>query len=104
MNVFDMMDLNALPYEKRGQNVFFEVDEFKARIIELKPGQSMPDCQMASYVLFYVVQGEIQIIKSGVRSDLKEHQVFITEPTLLSMESVNGVRIMGVQIKTRQQE
>lgn len=35
---------------------------------------------------------------------LKGHQVFITEPALLSMESVNGARIMGVQIQTKQQE
>ena len=104
MNVFDMMDLDAYPYEKRGQNVFFEADEFKTRIIELKPGQSMPDCQMSSYVLFYIIQGEAQIIKGSEKATLKEHQVFITEPALLSMESVTGARIMGVQIKTKQQE
>ena len=32
---------------------------------------------------------------------LKENQVFITEPALLSMESVSGARLMGVQIKTQ---
>ena len=100
MNVFDMLDLDALPYEKRGQNVFYEVDEFKTRIIELKPGQSMPDCQMASYVLFYVVRGEVQITKGSETVALKENQVFITEPALLSMESGSGARIMGVQIKS----
>lgn len=30
---------------------------------------------------------------------LKEDQVFITEPALLSMETRKGARIMGVQIK-----
>lgn len=104
MKVFDMMDLDALPYEKRGQNVFYEADEFKTRIIELKPGQSMPDCQMASYVLFYIVFGEVRITKDAETVRLKEHQVFITEPALLSMESVTGARIMGVQIKAHQQE
>ncbi len=104
MNVFDMMNLDALPYEKRGMNVFFEADEFKTRIIELKAGEAMPDCQMNSYVLFYIVQGEVQITKSGETVTLKEHQVFITEPALLSMDSVSGSRIMGVQIKVRQQD
>lgn len=104
MNIFDMMDLDALPYANRGQNVFYEVDEFKTRIIELKPGQSMPDCQMASYVLFYIVRGEVQITKGLENVTLKENQVFITEPALLSMESVTGARIMGVQIKAHPQE
>lgn len=31
---------------------------------------------------------------------LKENQVFITEPALLSMESASGARLMGIQIKT----
>lgn len=28
-----------------------------------------------------------------------EHQVFITEPATLAIESVNGARLMGIQIK-----
>lgn len=31
---------------------------------------------------------------------LKENQVFITEPALLSMESASGARLMGIHIKT----
>ncbi|MDZ7797975.1 MAG: hypothetical protein U5N56_13490 [Candidatus Marinimicrobia bacterium] len=32
---------------------------------------------------------------------LKENQVFITEPALLSMGSETGARLLGVQIKTQ---
>ncbi|MHB1454281.1 MAG: hypothetical protein ACYCYM_10070 [Saccharofermentanales bacterium] len=33
-------------------------------------------------------------------SVLKENQVLITEPALLSMESKTGARLMGIHIKT----
>ena len=57
---------------------------------------------MESYVMFYVVQGEVLLQKNGESSILKENQVFITEPALISMETTSGARLMGVQIKTRE--
>ena len=40
--------------------------------------------------------------KNDESATLKEKQVFISEPALLSMETINGARLMGVQIKTRE--
>jgi len=99
MNTFDMMNLDTWPYEKRGNNVFYEVDEFKTRVIELKPGQSIPDCRMTSHVIFYVVKGEVEITRNGEKATLREHQLLVTEPACLSMHSVSGARLMGIQIK-----
>lgn len=99
MKIFDMMKLEAFSYEQREKNVFFQSDTFKIRIIELKPGQSMPKCKMDCYVLFYIVKGEVEIMKNDHLATLKENQVFITEPALLAMETKKGARIMGVQIK-----
>ena len=56
---------------------------------------------MESYVLFYVVQGEVLLHKNDESSPLREGQVFISEPAMISMESQAGARLMGVQIKTR---
>lgn len=48
---------------------------------------------MDSYVLFYVIKGELTIHMNNEVALLKENQVFITEPALLSMESSAGARI-----------
>ena len=100
--IFDLMNMDAEEYKKRGMNVFFQNDLFKTRVIDLKAKGKIPDCQMDSFVLFYVVKGEVVINKNGELSTLKENQVFITEPALLSMETKAGARLMGIQIKTRE--
>ena len=67
----------------------------------LSAGGKIPECRMESYVLFYVVQGEVLLHKNDESSPLREGQVFISEPAMISMESQAGARLMGVQIKTR---
>lgn len=103
MGIFDLMRLEAEGYENRGVNVFFQNDLFKTRVIVLEAGGKIPECQMESYVMFYVVKGEVLLKKNGESSILKENQVFITEPALLSMETTSGARLMGVQIKVQKQ-
>lgn len=102
MKIFDLMNLDSEAYEKREKNVFFQNDLFKTRVIDLKPGQKIPDCQMDGFVMFYVVKGEVLLRKNDESATLEENQVFITEPALLSMETIDGARLMGVQIKTRE--
>ena len=75
---------------------FFSINE------ELKRLGKIPDCQMDCFVMFYVVKGEVLLRKNDESATLKENQVFITEPALLSMETINGARLMGVQIKTKE--
>jgi len=58
MQVFDLKAMKAYPYEERDKNVFYKTKEFKARIIELPAGGEMPTCEMASYVIFYVIEGQ----------------------------------------------
>lgn len=101
MEIYDLMSIAAEGYEKRKVNVFFQNDLFKTRVIVLEAGGKIPECQMDSYVMFYVVKGEVLIKKNEETSILKENQVFITEPALLSMESKTGARLMGVQIKVQ---
>jgi quercetin dioxygenase-like cupin family protein len=100
MKIFDLMELAAEGYENRKVNVFFQNDVYKTRVIVLEAGGVIPECQMDTHVMFYVVKGEVTLRKNDESSILKENQVFITEPALLSMESASGARLMGVQIKT----
>jgi hypothetical protein len=52
--------------------------------------------------MFYVVRGEVLLKKDDESATLKENQVFISEPALLSMETRTGAKLMGVEIKTRE--
>ena len=99
METFDLMDLVAQGYENRQVNVFYQNDFFKARVIVLEAGGKIPECQMDTYVMFYVVKGEVLIRKNDETSVLKENQVLIAEPALVSMESKTGARLMGIQLK-----
>jgi len=102
MKIFDLMNLEAEGYENRNVNVFFQNETFKTRVIVLEAGGKIPACQMDSYVMFYVVKGEVLLRKNDESSILTEDQVFITELALLSMETTSGARLKGIQIKTKE--
>jgi mannose-6-phosphate isomerase-like protein (cupin superfamily) len=97
--VFDIKTMESYPYEERGKNVFYKAKEFKTRIIELPPGGKMPDCEMASYVIFFVVNGVAEVRINQEIVNIKEGQCLIVEPAMLSMKTENGVRIMATQIE-----
>ena len=98
MNVFDLKKIAAFPYEQREKNVFYQAKEFKTRIIELPPGGEMPICEMASHVIFYILNGEARVTVNSETVGLKEKQCLITEPATLSMTTEKGVKLMGIQI------
>jgi len=100
MRVFDLKAMTSHPYREREKNVFYQTPRFKARIIELPAKGSMPTCEMASHVLFYVVQGEAEVQVNQEVTTIKEGQCLITEPATLAMKTENGVKILGVQVAT----
>jgi len=59
----------------------------------------MPNCEMASYVIFYILNGEVRVTVNSETVELKEKQCLIIEPATLSMKTISGVRIIGVQIQ-----
>ncbi|MFP3898966.1 MAG: cupin domain-containing protein [Dehalococcoidia bacterium] len=98
MKVFDLNRMKAFPYEQRDQNVFYRANEFKARIVDLPPGGEMPSCEMASYVISYVLSGQARVTVDSETVELKENQCLITEPATLWMRTEKGATLMGVQI------
>jgi quercetin dioxygenase-like cupin family protein len=99
MEVFDLVSLAAEPHEKRNVNVFFQNDLFKTRMVSLEEGGKIPPCVMESYVMFYVIKGEVLLKKGSEVATLHENQLFISEPATLAMESVTGARLLGIQIR-----
>ena len=61
MRIFDIKTLQAYPFSERHKNVFYQVDEFKMRIIELDRDQELPECQMISHVIFSLISGEVEV-------------------------------------------
>ena len=98
MQVFDVKAMGVYPYEERDKNVFYKAKEFKARIIELSAGGEMPTCEMASYVIFYFIEGAAEIRVNQEKVNIKEGQCLITEPATLSMRTNDGVKIIGIQV------
>ncbi len=98
MQIFNLKTIKSYRYEDRHKNVLYKAKEFKTRIIELPPGGEMPTCEMASYVVFYVIRGTAEVEVNQQKTILKEGQCLITEPATLTMKTQNGVKMMGIQI------
>ena len=98
MQISNLDSIKTFPYEERDKNVFFKSKEFKTRIISLLPGEKIPECEMSSYVIFIVLNGEAEITVNKEKANLVKNQCLITEPSKISMQSINGARIVGIQI------
>lgn len=98
MEIFDLYKMQSFPYKQRDKNVFYLTKEFKARIINLAAGEEVPECEMASYVIFLILQGEAIVTVNSEESVIDAGKCLISEPAVLSLKTKNGVRIMGVQI------
>ena len=100
--VFDLKTLPVFPYEEREKNVFFSGAGFKTRIIVLPPGGTMPECQMHTAVIFYVVSGEVEVMVDGEARHLVTGHCLIGEPGRYSMRTSVGARLLGIQINACQ--
>ncbi|MDD5500599.1 MAG: hypothetical protein PHH57_02805 [Candidatus Omnitrophica bacterium] len=98
MQVFDLNEMKAFPYEQREGNVFYQSKEFKTRIIELPPSGQMPTCEMESHVIFYGLDGEVRVTVNSETVVLKDKHCLITEPATISMITEKGAKLMGIQI------
>lgn len=98
MRIFNTKTLQAFPFSERHKNVFFQVDEFKMRIIELNKDQQLPDCLMSSYVIFSLVSGEVEVMVNNEKSVLKEGEILVSEPAKFSMKAIRASRLLGIQI------
>lgn len=98
MKIFDLYEMRSFPHEERDKNVFYHSKEFKTRIISLSAGEKIPECEMASYVIFLVIQGEATVTVNSKDSVISAGKCLISEPALLSLKTKSGVKIMGIQI------
>lgn len=98
MQIFDLDSIDTFPYNERDKNIFFKVEEFKTRIIRILPGENIPECEMASYVIFIVLEGEADITVNTDKATLVKNQCLVADPSIISMQSKNGAKIIGIQV------
>jgi quercetin dioxygenase-like cupin family protein len=53
---------------------------------------------MSSFVIFYLVSGEVEVMVNNEKSLLKEGELLISEPARLSIQAIKASRLVGIQI------
>ncbi len=104
MEVFDFNKIKAYPYTERDKNILYSEGNFKVKLIKLPPNDEMPQCEMKSSVIFYVINGDARVTIGKEQKFVKERQCLITKPATLSMLTQSGVKIMAVQIELSPKE
>lgn len=99
MEILDFTKITGFPYEERHKNILYKNDDFKIRIIDLPENGSLPECDMESYVVFIVMNGQVDINVNGEKFSLTEKQSMASEPGTFSMRTINGAKLMGIQIQ-----
>lgn len=100
MNIFDLKTIKVFPYKDRNKNVLFKSSGFKTRIIELTENEEIPLCEMTDSVIFYVIEGEGEIEINDEKNRIFTNYCIITEPARISLKTKNGIKMLGIQIKT----
>ena len=98
MEIFDLNDSSVYPFEERDKNVLSQSRTFKVRLIQLEAGGQIPPCKMEMNVIFCVLQGKGLITVDEQVNQVKPHSLIITPPATISMESEEGMRLLGIQI------
>jgi len=99
MKILDFNKILGFPYEERHKNVLYNTDDFKIRIIDLHENGNIPECNMESHVVFVVMHGQVDITVNGEKFSLTEKQSMTSEPGTFSMSTINGAKLMGIQIR-----
>ncbi|MDD3519697.1 MAG: hypothetical protein PHU65_00485 [Actinomycetota bacterium] len=99
MNIFDLKTIKTFPYKDRDKNVLFKSDGFKTRVIKLAENEEIPLCEMTDSVIFYVIEGEGEIVVNGEKNRIFTNNCIITEPAKISLKTKTGIKMLGIQIK-----
>ena len=91
MEIFDLKEMEE-------KQAFYKEKEFNARHILLSEGEKIPPCEMSSYVMFIVIDGDVEVMVDDESVTLSDGMCLITEPATLSMKTEEGVKILGIQI------
>jgi len=98
MKIFDIAGMQAYDYNQREKNVFHKAAGYKMRVIHLGPDGAMPECAMASHVIFVCIAGEAIVTVDGDTTAVSPGQCLVTGPAVVSMKTSGGAQLLGIQI------
>ena len=98
MQVIDFKTMELDMDKERETKEIYSADGLKVRIIQLSAGAKIPDCEMASHVIFHILEGDVEITVNQKPVTVNAGKVLVCEPATISMVSINDSKIMGVQI------
>lgn len=99
MVILDFNKITGFPYEERHKNILHISSDFKIRVIDLPENGKMPECAMATHVIFVVMQGQVDITVNGKEYNLNQKQSMASEPAVFSMKTCEGAKLMAIQIQ-----
>ncbi len=99
MEIFDFNKITGFTYEERHKNVLHKTGDFKIRVIDLPENGTIPECEMATHVVFVVMHGQVDITVNGKEYSLFEKQSMASDPAVFSMKTREGTKLMGIQIQ-----
>jgi len=97
----DVKKLVNFSNEEHTKVIFYDKGNIKAQIMCLKSGQLIPPCKMQSDVLFYVIEGEGEIIIDSEKETLKAG-ICVVVPRSAESRSISAksdLVILAVQAK-----
>ncbi len=101
MQIIDFKTMELDMDKERETKVVYNADGLKVRIIQLSTGAKIPDCEMASHVMFHILEGDVEITVNQKPVIVNAGQVLVCEPAIISMKSINYARIMGIQVPVK---
>ncbi len=100
METYNTGNIEKTVRSEKKTAVLHQAGNFKIRIIELPPEGSIPPCEMASSVIFHILAGDVNITSDGDAASIEEGQGVVSGPATISMRSVNGASLLGIQMET----
>jgi mannose-6-phosphate isomerase-like protein (cupin superfamily) len=103
MNKTDINKLIKYSDDKPHKEIFYDSGGIKTQIMCLKAGQIIPPCKMTNDVLFYVIEGEGEIIVDSKKEELKANVSIVVpcEAESRSIQAKTDMVILGVQSKSK---
>ncbi len=98
----DVKKLVNFSKEEHTKVIFYDKGSIKAQIMCLQPGQLIPPCKMQNDVLFYVIEGEGEIIIDSEKEALKKG-ICVIVPKFAESKSISAkssLVILAVQAKS----
>jgi quercetin dioxygenase-like cupin family protein len=103
MNKTDINKLVKYSKDRPAKEIFYDEGNIKAQIMCLKAGQVIPPCKMSNDVLFYVIEGNGEIIVDNKKEALFAGVSVIVpkEAKSRSISAKMDMVILAVQAKGR---